>query len=44
MPQDKSQVSVGGLLALGYGRKKRSRKKRKNENFAEDTVIVTKSK
>jgi len=37
-------VSVGGLLALGYGRKKISRKKRDNENFTEDIVIVTGSK
>jgi hypothetical protein len=25
--RDESQVSVGGMLALGYGRKKRLRKK-----------------
>jgi hypothetical protein len=28
VPQDESQVSVGGLLALGYGRKRRTSKKR----------------
>jgi hypothetical protein len=28
VPRDESQVSVGGLLALGYGRKQRMRKKR----------------
>jgi hypothetical protein len=28
VPRDESQVSVGGLLALGYGRKWRTRKKR----------------
>jgi hypothetical protein len=28
VPRDKSQVSVGDLLALGYGNKRRSRKKR----------------
>jgi hypothetical protein len=32
------------LLALGYGSKRRSRKKRKNVNCAEDTVTVTGSK
>jgi len=28
VPRDESQVSVGFLLALGYGRKQRTRKKR----------------
>jgi hypothetical protein len=37
VPWDESQVSVGGLLALGYGIKRRSRKKRENVNFAEDS-------
>jgi hypothetical protein len=32
------------VLALGYGSKRRSRKKRENTNFVEDTVIVTRSK
>jgi hypothetical protein len=44
VPRDESQVSVGGLLALGYGSKRRSRKKKENVNFAEDTVTVTGSK
>jgi hypothetical protein len=44
VPQDKSQVSVGGLLALGYESKRRSRKKRKNENCMEDKVSITGSK
>jgi hypothetical protein len=32
------------LLALGYEGKQRTRKKRKNVNFTEDTVTVTGSK
>jgi hypothetical protein len=32
--------SVGALLALGYGNKRRTRKKTGNVNFAEGTVIV----
>jgi hypothetical protein len=44
MPWDESQVSVEGMLALGYGSKRRSRKKRENVNFTEDTVIVIGSK
>jgi hypothetical protein len=44
VPRDESQVSVGGLLVLGYGRKRRSRKKRKNVYCAEDTVTFTGSK
>jgi hypothetical protein len=44
VPRDESQVSVGGLLALGYESKQISRKKRKNENCVEDTVTVTGSK
>jgi hypothetical protein len=32
------------MLALGYGSKRRSRKKRENANFVEDIVIVTGSK
>jgi hypothetical protein len=44
VPRDESQVSVGGLLALGYGRKRRLRHKRKNANCAEDTMNVTRSK
>jgi hypothetical protein len=42
--QDDSQVSVGGMLALGYGSKRILRKKRKNANCAEDTVTDTGSK
>jgi hypothetical protein len=41
VPRDESQVSVGGMLALGYESKRRSRKKRKNVNCTEDTVTVT---
>ena len=41
MPWDESQVSVGGLLALGYGRKRRTRKKREKVNFLEETMTVT---
>jgi hypothetical protein len=37
-------LTQGGLLALGYGNKRRLRKKRKNVNCAEDTVIVIGSK
>jgi hypothetical protein len=44
VPLDESQVSVGGLLSLGYGSKQRSRKKRQNVNYVEDTVTVTGSK
>jgi hypothetical protein len=44
VPLDESQVIVGGLLALGYEIKKRSRKKRKNVNFTEDTVTAIGSK
>ena len=44
VPQDESQVSVGGLLALGYVRKRISRNKRENVNFVEDIVIVIGSK
>jgi hypothetical protein len=39
--RDESQVSIGGLLALGYGRTRRSRKKRSNMNYVGDTVTVT---
>jgi hypothetical protein len=42
--RDESEVSVGGLLSLGYGRKRRLMKKRKNVNCAEDTVTITGSK
>jgi hypothetical protein len=35
---------VGVLLALGYGSMQRSRKKKENVNFTEDTVTVTGSK
>jgi hypothetical protein len=44
VPWDESQVIVGGLLALGYGNNRRTREKRKNENFTEDIAIVTGSK
>jgi hypothetical protein len=37
-------VSVGGLLALGYGSKKITRKKRRNADFAKEIVTVTRSK
>jgi hypothetical protein len=40
VPQDESQVSVGGLLALGYESKRRSRKKRKNVNCVEDKCLL----
>jgi hypothetical protein len=40
IPQERSLVIVF-LLALGYGRKRRSRKKREKVNFAEDTVTDT---
>jgi hypothetical protein len=44
VPQDESQVSVGGMLALGYGSMKRSRKKRENVNCTKDIVTVIGSK
>jgi hypothetical protein len=44
VPRDESHVSVGGMFPLGYGNKRISRKKRKNVNYAEDTVTVTGSK
>jgi hypothetical protein len=44
VPHDESQVSVGVLLALSYGSKRRSRKKRENVNCMEDTMMVTGSK
>ena len=44
MPRDESQVSVGGLLALGYGNKRISRKKRENVNYTEDTETFIGSK
>jgi hypothetical protein len=33
VPRDESWVSVGGMLALGYGRKRRSRKKREKREL-----------
>jgi hypothetical protein len=44
VPQDESQVSFGGLLALGYGSKQILREKSQNVNCAEDTVTNTGSK
>jgi hypothetical protein len=44
VPRDESQVSVGGLLALVYVSTQRSRKKKENVNFMEDTMTVNGSK
>jgi hypothetical protein len=44
VPQDESQVSVGGLLALGYGSKRRVRQKKWNANYTENTLTDTGSK
>jgi hypothetical protein len=36
--------TIGRMLALGYGSKRRSRKEKENVNFVKDTVTVTGSK
>ena len=41
MPRDESQVSVGGLLALGYEIKQRLIQKIWNVNCVEDIVTDT---
>jgi hypothetical protein len=44
VPRDESHVSVGGLLALGYGRKRILQKKRRNTNYAEGRLTDIRSK
>jgi hypothetical protein len=44
LPQDESQVSDGGLLALRYGSKQRVKQKRWNGNYVEDTMTDIGSK
>jgi hypothetical protein len=47
VPWDESQVSVGGLLGLGYGLRKKSKRKeekRRSTNCAEGTLTESGSK
>ena len=44
MPQDESHVSVGGLLALGYGRLQILRKEARSANYMEDKLTKIGSK
>jgi hypothetical protein len=44
VPRDESHVSVGGLLALGYGRLRRLRKEVQSANCAEDKLTEIGSK
>jgi hypothetical protein len=44
VPQDESHVSVGGLLALGYGSLQRLRKEARSENCMEDKLTEIGSK